>query len=182
RAREKGFDLVEPGLGRVLRAETGRPYELLHHRPERVIRVIGRAMVAQAHAALTPRRLTQRLHEPRLADTGLAREQHDLTFTGLRQLPAAEKQCQFLRTADQRYRLGMVGIETALDGRLAPDEMRADRGGEAFDRLRTEFGELEHSAKKTARSISHDHLARFNKPLKAGGEVRGVAHHCLLLR
>src|SRR4029077_20908782 len=87
RSHEQRFELVEPGFGRVLRAKPGRPYELLHYRPERVIRVIGRAMVAQAHAAIVPRPLTQGLHEPRLADTGLAREQHDLTFTGPGQLP-----------------------------------------------------------------------------------------------
>src|SRR4029077_18883731 len=111
------------------------------------------AMVAQAHAAIVPRRLTQGLHEPRLADTGLAREQHDLTFTGPGQLPAAKKQCQFLHTADQRHRQSTISIETALDRRLALDEIRRDRGGEAFDRLRSEFGQLEHSAEKAARSI-----------------------------
>ena len=42
------------------------------------------------------------LDEPRLAEAGLAYDQHELAFARAGALPAAREQAQFLLTADER--------------------------------------------------------------------------------
>ena len=52
--------------------EAGGPLELVDHRVERAVLVVGRAEVAQAGVRLVAEALAQRLHEARLADARLA--------------------------------------------------------------------------------------------------------------
>ena len=76
--------------------------QLLDHRVERAVDVIGRALVAERDVRLPAESLAQRPDEPRLADPGLADEQDHLALAGLRLLPALEQQRQLLLAADQR--------------------------------------------------------------------------------
>ena len=76
--------------------------ELLDHGVERGIRVIGRALVAQQKMRLAGDRLDQRLADARLADPGLAGQQHRLTFAARRLPPALKQQAEFLVAADDR--------------------------------------------------------------------------------
>ena len=50
-AGQQRLELVQPGCGRVVAREAGRPLELVDNRIERAVLVIGRAVVAQAEYA-----------------------------------------------------------------------------------------------------------------------------------
>ena len=82
--------------------KAGGMAELLDHRVERGIRVIGRTLVAQQEMRLAGDRLDQRFADPRLADPGLAGQQNRLAFAARRLPPALEQQAEFLVAADDR--------------------------------------------------------------------------------
>ena len=76
----------------------------------------GRTLVDhQPMPAIGSELLLQRLHQPRLSDSRLAREPDDLTLTALRQTPAVEQQVELLSSSDQGRELRSVQcLEPAL--------------------------------------------------------------------
>ena len=98
-------------LGRIVAREAGRALELLDHRMERAVGVVGRAVVAERRVRLVAEPLAQRADEARLADAGLAGQQHHLALAVLGPLPAVEQHAELVLAPDQRR-------ETA--GRAAP--------------------------------------------------------------
>src|SRR4051812_42491863 len=77
--------------------------------------VVGRAELAQHRVRLADQPLLQCSDQARLADAGLAREQHDLALAVLRVLPPVEQQAQLVLAADQRRGgAGLPGVEAAL--------------------------------------------------------------------
>ena len=66
------------------RVESSRPLKMLDDRVERAVRMVGRALQPDAEVFVRHHPLTQHLGDPRFADAGLARDQHDLTLALLR--------------------------------------------------------------------------------------------------
>ena len=66
----------------------------------------------------------KRGREPRLADPGLAGDQHHPPFAGLCLLPAADKQLNFLLTPDERRLPRAQCLEPAQQAALANDSPR----------------------------------------------------------
>jgi hypothetical protein len=109
------FELVQLGLGRLVGPKPGGPLELVGDRPQRAVRVIGRAVVPQGRAGLLPEQLAQSEHNPGLADAGRAGQEHDLALAFLGLPPAVEQQRQLMLAADERREgLSVQGLEPPL--------------------------------------------------------------------
>ena len=122
---EQGLQLVQPRLERIVRSQPRRIVQLLDHRPERAVGVVGRALVADAKVRLLGHGVEQGAADPRLADAGLADQQHALAFARLGQRPALEQQRQLLIAPDHRQeRRATHRFEAALDRALAGDHDR----------------------------------------------------------
>ncbi len=123
----------------------------------------------------------QRLGDPRLADPGLADQQHTLTLAGLGQGPAFEQQRQLLVAALHRQdRPGAARREAALQGLLAGDHEGRNRFGQALEHLRLEGLELEQIAQELPCRFADHQLARLGQRLQPGREIGRVADHGLL--
>ncbi len=115
-----GAQLVERGIAGIAALDPGGALELLDHRLERTVAVIGQALVAQQAVRAVFQPLAQALDDARLADAGLAGQQHDvaLAVTGL--LPALEQQGDLVLAADQRRQLARAQRREAVgDGARA---------------------------------------------------------------
>ena len=182
RAGEQRLELGELGRVVVGAGEARRPRELLDDRVERAVRVVRGAMVAEADPVLGAQPLAQGEDDPRLADAGLAREQHDLALAGPGEPPAVEEQRQLLVAADERGRAGAVErLEPAFRRPLAGHAEAAHGRGKALDLGRAEVGELEEGAEQPPRRLGDDNRAGLGELLQAGGEVRRLADDRLLL-
>src|SRR5437016_13111328 len=102
-----------------------------------------RAEIPQAHIRLASDLLGERGCEPRLADAWLAGDQHDPPLAGLRLLPAAQQQLDFLVTPDERRFPRAQGLEPANLAAFAQDPPGALRLAEAGKRLRPEVFQIE---------------------------------------
>ncbi|MEZ5905616.1 MAG: hypothetical protein R3C69_11140 [Geminicoccaceae bacterium] len=89
---DQTFHLVEFPLERIVLGEPCCPGQVLDHRPERAVAVIGRALVADAGVWLGGHRVDQPACDPGLADPGLAGQQHDLTLAAAGLAPAFQQQ------------------------------------------------------------------------------------------
>ncbi len=127
--------------------------------------------------------LDQALHETRLADTRLARNQHDGALTGLGLLPASPQQRQLLLAADQRRQVRPVPRrEAALDGALAHHPRGDDRRGQALDLDRAEILIVEVTPGEPPRARPDHHRARLGQRLQPRREVRRLANDPAFLR
>ena len=105
------------------------------------------AEIAQARMRLAGEVLRQRGGQSRFADARLAREQHDLSLTGLGLGPAPQEQIRFLFASDQgRQPARMQRLEAALSRTLPKRGERPRRRGDALQVLGTELGEFEQVA------------------------------------
>jgi hypothetical protein len=75
-------------------------FELNDEGVERAVLVVRRAEIAQPGIRLGTDVLEKCRREPRLADAGLAGNQHHPPLAGLRLLPAADQQLDFLVAAN----------------------------------------------------------------------------------
>jgi hypothetical protein len=87
---QHGLELLQPSFGRVLAREVRRPIELVNEREKSAVLVIGRAEITQVEMRLGAKAVVQCCGEPRLADAGLAGDQHDLTVACLGAGPPAQ--------------------------------------------------------------------------------------------
>jgi hypothetical protein len=95
--------------------EPGGTLELVGNRPQRAIRVIGRAVVPQRRAGLLPEPLAQSEHNPGFADAWRAGQEHDLALACLGLPPAVEQQRELVLAADERREgLSVQAIEPPL--------------------------------------------------------------------
>ena len=133
---------------------------------------------------LTLEPLAQRPHEARLADAGLARQQHHLALALLGSLPALEQQADLVLAADKRRQARSVQrLEPALGG--------------AFPRPRAKPGPERESPSVSCRPSSASSnsppiscrvraaittAARLGQGLQPRRQVRRVADHRLLAR
>src|SRR5947207_254135 len=100
---EQGLQLVELRFGAAARLEARSPLELRNERIERAMGVVGRAEIAHASIFGLAFKLGQQVFsDARLADAGLAAEQHDSAFAALRLVPPAQQQVDLLVPADER--------------------------------------------------------------------------------
>ena len=84
--------------------------------------MIGGTLIADAGGVAFRHLIAQALHQPRLADAGLAGNQGHLAFALFRQVPAVEQQLQFGFPADDVGQLrAMRGVKPAFRHRFAGD-------------------------------------------------------------
>src|SRR5207247_243022 len=96
------------------------PLELRNERVERAVCMVRLAEVAKAHMRLALELDQEALGDARLADAGLAGEQHDPTLAGLGLIPTAQQQIDLFLPADERgQRAFAPRLEPADTGRLA---------------------------------------------------------------
>ena len=113
--RQHRVELVELRLRGVVVHKSGGAFHLADDRIKRAVGVLRRAEIAQARVRLAGEAFQQRRREPRLADTGLAGEQHHLTFAGLCLRPAPQQQFEFFFPTDERGQAARVQrLEAAL--------------------------------------------------------------------
>src|SRR6266436_8684554 len=102
--------------------------------------------------------IAKRAHDPRLADTGLAAQEHKLSFTVCRLAPALEKECQFLVATNHRQRhAALSGVESAR-GLLRPNYPECQSGPlKTFHELRAQIVQFKHVADQATRHLAeHD--------------------------
>jgi hypothetical protein len=102
------------------------------------------------------------------------------TFAGLRLLPAAEEQLDFLVAPDQRRRARAQRLEPAHRAAFAQDKPGTLRLGEAGKLLRPEVPQIEQSADLPARRSGDHQCVRRSKGLQPGSEVRRLADDLVL--
>src|SRR5215831_561783 len=118
---------------------------------EGAVLMMRRAEIAHARMQLVIDTLRERGGKSRLADARLTRDQHHPPFAGLRLLPAAGKQLDFLVTTHERRRPRAQGFKPAQHPALANDPPGRLRLGKAGEYLRAEFDKIEQPADLPAR-------------------------------
>ena len=127
--------------------------------------------------------LAQRGEDPRLADAGLAGEQHDLAFTRARVPPALDEQRDFgLASDERRHPLRTRGFEAAHVLCLAQDRPGGRGRAEPFQIEQSERFDLEGVAQKTPGRVGDQDRAGLGAGLQARGQIGRVAYNGLFLR
>jgi hypothetical protein len=182
RRRQYGFELVELRLGRVLGDEAGGTPQLHDKGVQDAVAVIGRALIAQPGVGLVRDLGCELSTEPRLADAGLAREQHDLAGAGPGLSQAVAQHRTLCRPPDEVGEPATRRLKAAFRHGDVFDHECLDRLGEALDRLPAEVAQPEQVADQAAGGAGEDDLPGFRKSLQARREVGGLARDRLLLR
>jgi hypothetical protein len=128
------------------------------------------ALVAELGVLLARDRVEDGPHQPRLADPGLADQQHRLALAAPRLSPALEHQRQLLVAPDHgRQQPRPPSLEAAIGGALARDPECLHRAGEALEVGRAERAQLEHLAQQPARALRDCHGPGLRHLLQPGG-------------
>jgi hypothetical protein len=121
--------------------------------------------------------------DPRLAEAGLARDQHDLAVAGLGARPAAQEQVDFLVAADQPGQCRSAQcLEPARDDARTQHLPSRHRPGDALHLDGAKIADLEEIADQPARARGDDDRVRLGQGLQTAGEVGRLADDRLLLR
>ena len=96
RRLEQGLQFVELRTGVAARLESRGLLELRNQRVERALRMVGRAEIAKSGMRLALEPDQQAFSDARLADAGLAGEQHDPPLAELGLIPTAQQQLDLL--------------------------------------------------------------------------------------
>jgi len=157
--------------------------ELLDHRVESGIAMIGRALVAQQEMRPGGRRFDQGFGNPRLADPSLTAEQHHLSFADLGLPPALNQQGEFLIAPDDRCDTTCLPrSKSALECALR-DHRKCGCGVLGYlEGLSSERTQQEQVADEMTGLVSNDHHARLARALQPCREIWGIADNRLLLR
>src|SRR4029450_13231628 len=111
--------------------------------------MMGRTVIPDPDPQFVWRPLTQCEDNPRLADAGFARQQHDLTLAAFGHLPAVEQESEFVFAADQRANIGASqGLEPTLGRRFTKNAERRYRGFHPSDLLQAQVSDCEPASKK----------------------------------
>ena len=176
RRLEQGLQLVELRSGAAARLEARGPLELRNERVERAVRMVGRAEIAKAsmRLALEPRQ--QAFGDARLADAGLAGEQHDPTLAELGLIPTAQQQLDLLLPANERgQRARAPRLEPADAGRLAAHLPRLHRLRQPLHLVGTERAAVEHPPHQPPRAGRDHDLAGRCRGLQPRRQVWRLA-------
>src|SRR5262249_36385832 len=175
-------ELVELLLGGVVAREAQGALEIVDYRVERAVDVVGRALQAQARYVLRLETAAQLAEDAAFADARLTRQQHDLAFAVLHQVPALEQQAELLLAADKTGQPAAAHrFEAALGRRRPLNRPGLDRLGETLDLVPAERLQPEEVADQPARGRGDHHRAGLGQSLQPGGQVRRLADHRLLL-
>ena len=127
--------------------------------------------------------LAERPHKARLADAGLARQQHHLAVALLGPLPALEQKSDLMLAADQRRQARpMQRLEPAFGGAFPDHAPSLHRTGKALQSMQAEVGKIEQARRSAAGCGRRSPRSRLGQGLQPRREVRGVADHRLLAR
>ena len=174
---EECLELVQLDLGRVALFQVRCPLQLVENRMQGAVHVEGRTEVTQDGDRVAAHLVAKGLDQARLADPGLAGQEHDLAFAGERVGPARQQQVELFVTADQ--------------GRKAPDRRRLEATGRPARFARpidvkrpvdppygawTELVEDEQAFDQPARALADHHRARLGQVLQASGEIGGLSY------
>ena len=145
--------------------------------------MIGRAEIAQAEMWLGVKALRQCRDYARLADAGLAGDQHDLAVARLGARPAPQQQLDLLVATDQRaQRRSAQRLEPARDGARPQHLPSRHRRGDALELDHAEIAVVEEIADQPARGCGDDDRIRLGERLQTSGEVWRLANYRLFLR
>src|SRR5271165_2483472 len=183
REPEHFLQLVELGFGWFLRRDARRPLELLDEGIERAVAMIGRALIAQPYVL----RLRDLLREPRrksrLADAGLASDQHDLALAAPGPALARDEIGALGFTPNKAGEpRGMRSLEATFALGHPERGESLDRLGEALDRVAAQTLQPEPVADQAPRRSRQHDAARLGEALQPGGEIWRVADDRLFLR
>ena len=158
------------------RLEARGPLELRNERVERAVRMVGRAEIAKASMRLALEPGQQAFGDARLADAGLAGEQHDPTLAELGLIPTAQQQLDLLLPADERgQRACATRLEPADAGRLAAHLPRLHRLRQPLHLVGTERAAVEHPPHQPPRAGRDNDLARRCRGLQPRRQVWRLA-------
>jgi hypothetical protein len=144
--------------------------------------MMGRAVVAERRIGLVAEALAQGPDHARLADPGLAGQQHHLAVAVPGPGPALEQDAELVLATDQRREvLTVQRLEAAFGTTLAFDPPGCERLGEALEPLWAEIGELEQPAHQPAGRLADHDAARRGERLQSSRKVGRLADHRLLL-
>ena len=118
--------------------------------------------------------------EPRLAHTGLAREQYDLAGAAPGRAQAVAQQDALRRPADEVGEPAARRLEATFGHGDVLDREGLDRLRKAFRCLRAKIGEPEQVADQAAGGAGDDDLPGFRQSLQARREVGRVAGDIVL--
>src|SRR5262249_48352034 len=123
-------------------------------RVKRAVLVVRRREIAQPRVGFAGDALGQCRGQSRLADAGLAGDQHDPALAGLGLPPAAQEQIEFLVAAGERRRPRAQCLEAADDAAFADHLPGARRLGKAGERQQPEIFDLEQTAELAPRDVA----------------------------
>ena len=180
---ERAFeDLRQRGdffLIRILFGKMRRLLQVAEEWKERRLPVQRRAEKTHADAGILFEFLAHPVENARLADTGLARQQHHAALALADLVPSPAQERDFLLAADEGCRLAAQRLEAAFDDRDALHLVGFHRSGEAFHLDTDRSGEIEQVADQAPSGLRdqnpvcrrHDLEARRQIGCLADGEA-----------
>jgi len=154
--RHCSLQMADPGIQRTILMEHG---------------------TMQAQGLRVANAVEQRPHDARLADAGLARQQHGGACASCCLAPAAQQQIDLLRAVDHRRETArMVGIEPAFGIALAKYERDADWSRDALQASRANLAVFEQAPEQAARAFGNSDLAWLCQSLQAAAEGKCLAN------
>jgi hypothetical protein len=150
---------------------------------ERGVAMIGRALIEQPHVSRLRDLCTEPSREARLANAGLAGNQHDLALAIPGATLALEQIGALGLAADEAGQTRHLrGLETALALSYAKRRPGLDRFGETLDDVFAEVAQAKPVAEQASSGRPDRDPARLDEALQPGREIGGVADDGLLPR
>ena len=157
---------------RLLLANLYEPLEVLDHRVQRALLMIGRTAEGQAPGPITLHGLLKLPHQARFTNTRLATEQHDLPVPFLHLRPAAAQQPQFLFPPYQRRQAGGDRrLQAARCPADAADLVRCQGLVQSFERASVKRQTGEQALDELVGGGANHHGVGGGQPLEPGGQV-----------
>ena len=162
--------------GRVPLLDLEAGPEDLEQRQVRCAVAIGRALALEPRDRLTLQRLPELEQQPRLADTRLADDTHDLALPGSRALPALAEEAQLPPSTRQGTQPALHADLEAAAPRAPPRDVEdPHRLGPALDGDGPQRLGADVALHGPVRGLGHEHVAGLGERLQARRQVRRVA-------
>jgi len=182
RQLERGFEAGETFVGALLAAPAKG---LLQHVLDRVER---RVLVERYRRAFDPRMrrvrnlFAETLNEARLSNSRLAYDQHYLSVTLARLVPAVQEQTQFVLPPDERCQpTHCRGSEPSPHSAWLDNAVQSNRMFNAFERLRALILDHEQPGDEMMHRRGYQNRVGCRGGLHPGRDVRHVAEHIRFL-
>src|SRR5215472_2128374 len=179
---QQGLQLLQFDRRWVVAREPCRAAKLVDKREQRAVLVVRRAEIAQADMRFGPEALFQLGGQSRLADAGLAGNQHNLALARFGARPAPLQQIDLLVAVDQPdKRWSVQCFESARNGVRVQYLPNPHWRSDSLDRYSTEIAIFEEVADQTARPVANNDRTGRGQGLQTGGEVGGLSDDRSLL-